>query len=316
LPQRTPGTSPDLPILGTGAFDWKGYDPATHTASWLPFDRHPHVIDPDYLVSWNNKQAPRWAAADDHWAYGPIYRSQLIEDRIKAGIAHGHKLTIAQLVQSMDEPATEDIRAVKLMPILLRALGKPRSPALGQAIAELRAWAKAGGHRRDLDKNGHDEFTPAIELMDAWWPRLLTAEFQPMLGPQGLGAIEAITPFGGTDFADGWWGYTSKDLRHLFKIGHERGKYSQIYCGNTKGAHRKPGALQRSCRRLLQSTLATAMTVSPQQTYGATCPDHPEPVCADQNTFIEASAITIPAFPYQNRPTFQQVVTLTRSLPR
>jgi acyl-homoserine lactone acylase PvdQ len=316
LPQRAPGTSPDLPILGTGAFDWKGYDPATHTASWLPFDRHPHVIDPDYLVSWNNKQAPRWAAADDHWAYGPIYRSQLIEDRIKAGIAHGHKLTISQLVQSMDEPATEDIRAVKLMPILLRALGKPRSPAVGQAIAELRAWAKAGGHRRDLDKNGHDEFTSAIELMDAWWPRLLTAEFQPMLGPQGLGAIEAITPFGGTDFADGWWGYTSKDLRRLFKIGHERGKYSQIYCGNTKGAHRKLGALQRSCRGLLQSTLATAMTVSPQQTYGATCPNHPEPACADQNTFIEASAITIPAFPYQNRPTFQQVVTLTRSLPR
>jgi hypothetical protein len=58
------------------------------------------------------------------------------------------------------------------------------------------------------------------------------------------------------------------------------------------------------------------MTVPPQQTYGATCPNHPEPACADQNTFIEASAITIPAFPYQNRPTFQQVVTLTRSLPR
>ena len=26
-PQRAPGTSPDFPILGTGQFDWKGFDP-------------------------------------------------------------------------------------------------------------------------------------------------------------------------------------------------------------------------------------------------------------------------------------------------
>ena len=45
----------------------------------LPFDEHPHAVDQPYLVSWNNKQAPGWAAADDKYAYGPIYRSQLIE---------------------------------------------------------------------------------------------------------------------------------------------------------------------------------------------------------------------------------------------
>ena len=58
------------------------------------------------------------------------------------------------------------------------------------------------------------------------------------------------------------------------------------------------------------------MSVTPQQLYGASCPKDPEPACADQNTFTYASAITIPPFPYQNRPTFQQVVTLTRHLPR
>jgi hypothetical protein len=42
----------------------------------------------------------------------------------------------------------------------------------------------------------------------------------------------------------------------------------------------------------------------------------PEPACADQNTWTVAGAISLPSFPFQNRPTFQQVVTLTRKLPR
>jgi hypothetical protein len=58
------------------------------------------------------------------------------------------------------------------------------------------------------------------------------------------------------------------------------------------------------------------LTVPPQQTYGAVCPKDPEPACSDQNTYTYASAITLPPFPYQNRPTFQQVITLTKSLPR
>ena len=31
MPQRAKGTSPDFPILGTGQYDWKGFDPKTHT---------------------------------------------------------------------------------------------------------------------------------------------------------------------------------------------------------------------------------------------------------------------------------------------
>ena len=70
------GTSPDFPILGTGEYDWQGYNPSLHTLTVLPFAAHPHAIDPDFLVSWNNKQAPGWAAADDLYGYGPIYRSR------------------------------------------------------------------------------------------------------------------------------------------------------------------------------------------------------------------------------------------------
>jgi hypothetical protein len=167
-----------------------------------------------------------------------------------------------------------------------------------------------------MTQSGHDEFTPAIELMDAWWPKLLRAEFRPLLGTRGFDAITTMVGFGSTAFSEGWYGYVSKDLRRLFRIGSERGPYSRIYCGNAAGARFSAAALQRRCRVALQSSLAQALTVTPRQLYGRTCPRDPEPACADRNTWTYASAIMVPPFPYQNRPTFQQVVTLTQHLPR
>ncbi len=111
MPQRAKGTSPDFPILGTGQYDWKGFDPKTHTAEWLPFAKHPQAVDPRFLVSWNNKQAPGWAASDDKYGYGPILRSQMISDKVRAATKGNRKMTIAQLVQAMEEPATQDLRA-------------------------------------------------------------------------------------------------------------------------------------------------------------------------------------------------------------
>jgi acyl-homoserine lactone acylase PvdQ len=316
MPQRADGTSPDFPIVGTGQYDWKGYDPATHTADWLPFASHPHATDQDYQVSWNNKQAARWAAADDKWSFGPIYRSQLIQDRIKAGISNGRTMTTAQLVQAMEEPATEDVRAVKLLPLLLRAVGQPSDPALRAGVAELEAWYADGGHRRDLTGSGHDADTPAIELMDAWWPRLLHAEFGPMLGTEAVAAVQGMTGFGDTSFSDGWYGYVSKDLRRLFGTGAERGPYSRVYCGGLPEVALSTSTLRSRCRTALRSSLAAALTVTPRQLYGRVCAADPEPACADRNRFTYVSAITLPPFPFQNRPTFQQVVTLTRQLPR
>jgi len=191
FPRRARGTSPDFPILGTGKFDWKGFDPSTHEATWLPQSLHPHAVDQPFLVSWNNKQARGWAAADDKFSYGPVFRSQMIEQRVKDAIAGG-KVTLAQLVQSMEEPASQDLQAWALMPILRNALGNPSDPRLRQAINLLSTWAANGAHRRDLDRNGSDEDSDAIALMDAWWPRLVRAEFGPALGDTALvGSAEA-----------------------------------------------------------------------------------------------------------------------------
>ena len=224
-PQRADGTSPDFPILGTGDFDWQGYDPATHNLNLLPFEAHPHAIDPDYLVSWNNKQAPDWAAADDKYAFGPVYRSQMIERRVQQDIAAGRKMGIEQLVSAMDEPATTDVRMFALWPILRRVLGTPSDPQIRDAIAKLDGWYADGGQRKDLRNTGTYDHNDAITIMDAWWPKLLDAEFHPALGDDTFARLKLMLGFGAptpgrpaTDypsFSDGWYGYVSKDLRDL-----------------------------------------------------------------------------------------------------
>ena len=176
LPQRADGSSPDFPTLGTGEFDWKGYDPASHTQTPLPYSQHPNAVDPNYMVSWNNKQAPLWSAADDKYSFSSIYRSQMIEAGVKRALAGGGKMRIEQLISAMDEAATTDIRSFALWPILKKVLGAPSDPRLRDAIAKLDAWYADGGHRRDLNnrditKGGVYQHNDAVTIMDAWYPQ-------------------------------------------------------------------------------------------------------------------------------------------------
>ncbi|MEK6277434.1 MAG: penicillin acylase family protein [Actinomycetota bacterium] len=314
-PQRARGTSPDFPILGTGKFDWKGFDPSRYEARWLPQRKMPHAVDQKYLVSWNNKQAPGWAAADDLWEYGAVHRSQMIADKVRRGTKGKRKMTLAELVQAMELPATQDLRALKVLPIILRTIGRPKAPKLRAALADLRAWRRAGAHRRDLDKDGRYEFNEAVILMDAWWPKLVRAEFQPALGSAGLEAVEDIVPFGdhtrGTpgppSFFEGWWGYVSKDLRGLFGK-RVRDPLSRHYCGKNS---------RKRCRAALQNSLREALDVTPAQLYGfGDCESDPQPSCFDRNTSTIASGLSIDPQPFQNRPTFQQTVSLSGGVPR
>jgi Penicillin amidase len=317
MPQRARGTSPDFPILGTGQYDWQGYKPATHTAEWLPFAKHPQAVDPAYLVSWNNKQAPEWAAADDKYDYGPVQRQQMIADHVRGDIKGNKKATIAQLVQAMEESATEDLRGDKILPLLFEGIGTPKSAKLRKALAELKTWRAHGSHRRDLARAGEDEETRAIELMDAWWPKLLEAEFKPALGQKAYeqleGMLETGSYTGGSptepSFDDGWWGYVSKDLRDVFGPT-PQAPWSREYCG---------GGSKTKCRQVLEKSLTEALKVTPAALYGGgdgVCATDPQPSCFDANRSTETAGIPLGAFPFQNRPTFQQVVTVTRKLGR
>ena len=326
LPVKARGVSPDFPVLGTGKYDWKGFNPTLHTEDDLAFNEHPNAINPPFLVSWNNKQAPNFAAADDKYAFGSIYRMQLIRNFIEKDIAGGKKMGIEQLISAMDEAATQDIRVVELWPILKELLGTPSNPKLQEAIAELESWYTAGGHRRNLaSKNYEDpgtyEHNEAITIMDAWWPKLLEAEFRPELGNEAFDALQGMLSFDGPypggepeapDFADGWFGYVSKDLRDVLAAAKgapaPTAPYSRLYCGN--------GSFE-TCQHALQNSLLEALSETPAQIYGhGACAENAQASCYDMNRFISVSGIELPAFAFQNRPTFQQIVELTKTLPR
>ncbi len=42
------------------------------------------MINQRYLANWNNKPAPGYRAADSNWEYTSIYRSEPLDDRIRA----------------------------------------------------------------------------------------------------------------------------------------------------------------------------------------------------------------------------------------
>ena len=65
--------------------------------------------------------------------------------------------------------------------------------------------------------------------------------------------------------------------------------------------------------------LYPATKVSSKQLYGGgngACASDAQPSCYDQNRPNQTSGIELGPFPFQNRPTFQQVVTFSGHRPR
>jgi hypothetical protein len=156
--------------------------------------------------------------------------------------------------------------------------------------------------------------------MDAWWPRLVREMFAPRLGRAAFDALGTVLPVGddveGADpnapaYSQGWWGYVSKDLRRIFPSSKKQRRPSgwhYRWCGS--------GGPKR-CRAALERSLREALAVSKADLYGrGDCAKDADAECFDRNRSTTAGAVGLPAAPFQNRPTFQQVVELTRRLPR
>ena len=194
---------------------------------------------------------------------------QLIRNFVEADIAGGKKMERgAARAARWTRPATQDIRSVQLWPTIKERSGHRQVPQLQEAIAKLDAWYADGGHRRDLNNTsisspGTYQHNDAITIMDAWWPKLLAGRVPSGARRHGLRrAARACSRSGrpnpgrepaAPDFADGWYGYVSKDLRDVFAANGAgttpRGAYSKLYCGG--------GSLE-VCRAALQSSLSEA----------------------------------------------------------
>ena len=157
FPEHAAGSNPDLPIWGTGQWDWKGFDPRTHDYDRLPASANPRSIDPaqGYLVNWNNAIAHGWRVAAGDWENGPVVRATMLQDDLGAALRSG-PVDLAKLTDMVTGPSlTSDLRGMAVWPWLHDVLGNGGSnPQLQQLIALLNGWAQAGAQRRSTTAGG------------------------------------------------------------------------------------------------------------------------------------------------------------------
>ncbi|MGH3313704.1 MAG: penicillin acylase family protein [Streptomyces sp.] len=307
-PVRSANTDPDQPIRAEAAYEWKDWDPVANTSAVTPPREHPQSVDQDYYVNWNNKQAKRFSAG---WGNGSVHRADLLDKRVSALVDEGG-VTRTKLVQAMEEPAAADLRAEKVLPVILDVIGSAEvtDPELAATVEKLRAWQESGSLRREAAQgDGKYAHAEAIRVLDAWWPLLVESEFKPALGDGLFKALTAVasvdeSPSGdqahkGSSFQHGWWSYVDKDLRSVLGRNVES-PLDRTYCG---------GGSLSECRQLLLSTMAEAAATPAAETYpGDSSCEAGDQWCADSIVHRAMGGITVPGIAWQNRPTYQQVV--------
>ncbi|MFG3498361.1 penicillin acylase family protein [Streptomyces sp. NPDC047928] len=312
-PVRAAGVDPALPVTAQPAYEWQDFDPAHNTAAYTPFDRHPRSIGQDYYVSWNNRQAKGYNTAA--FGFGSVHRGDLLDQRVKRLVAQGG-VTRSSLTRAMAEAGVTDLRGEQLLPELLAVVRSApvTDPRLTTAIQRLEAWAAAGAPRKETAPGsrayGHAD---AVRIMDAWWPRLIEAEFRPGLGDELYAALTASLSIdespgaqhgptgahGGSAFQYGWWGFADKDLRLV--LGRPvADPPARAYCGDGDLA---------ACRAVLLTALGQAAASPATEVYpGDDSCAAGDQWCADALIHRALGGITHPAAHWQNRPTYQQVV--------
>ncbi|POX51780.1 penicillin acylase family protein [Streptomyces sp. Ru72] len=315
-PVRASGVDAEFPVWAQAAYEWRNWDPATNTADYTAPSQHPNSIDQDYYISWNNKQAKDYTAAP--WGEGSVHRGNLLEDRVRKLVAAGG-VTRSSLVKAMADAALADLRAEDVLPRLLKVVGSSpvTDPTAAAAVGKLQAWVSAGARRTETSAGSKTYAdADAIRILDAWWPLLVKAEFQPGLGsdlytafgnnlPIDESPSAAHGPTGshaGSSFQYGWWSYVDKDIRAV--LGEPvQGPLAQKYCG---------GGSLSACRDVLISTLKQAAGMTASQVYpGDDQCSAGDQWCADSIVQRTLGGIKHGRISWQNRPTFQQVVEYT-----
>ncbi|MFF3655458.1 penicillin acylase family protein [Streptomyces olivochromogenes] len=315
-PVRAAGVDAEFPVWAQAAYEWQNWDPTTNTASYTPPSAHPNSIDQDYYISWNNKQAKDYTTAP--WGDGSVHRGNLLEDRVKKLVAAGG-VTRSSLTKAMADAALADLRAEDVLPKLLKVINSSTvtDTTAAAAVTKLSDWVTAGAKRKETSAGSKAYANAdAIRILDAWWPLLVKAEFQPGLGTDLYTAFSNNLPIdespsaahgptgahAGSSFQYGWWSYVDKDIRAV--LGESvQGGLSQKYCG---------GGTLSACRDALISTLKTAAGLTAAQVYpGDDQCSAGDQWCADSIVQRTLGGIKHGKITWQNRPTYQQVVEYT-----
>jgi acyl-homoserine lactone acylase PvdQ len=298
LPIRAPATDSALPTIGTGEFDWRGF---------LPFARHARGMNPPsgVILNWNNRSSADVGAADSNFSYGSVHRVDLL----RAAVAAHTKHTLATLTGAMNKAATQDLRVVRVWPVIKAVLqtGAAPSARAEAATSLLDNWRLNGSSRLDRDLDGRVD-DPGAAVMDAAWPRIADAVMTPVLGPlvARLAAVHGRSDDagpGGSSYRSGWYGYVDKDLRTL--LGRAvQARYHFSYCG---------AGVLATCREALWSAIDAA-AARLETTQGPAPSSWRADAVAERIRFT--SGVLPDTMRWSNRPTFQQLMSFTGHRPR
>ena len=235
-PIRPANVDPGLLTKGTGKFEWRGFlKPMAHI--------HGKDNKSGFMTNWNNGAARGFGAADDQWdRNGSVGRVNLLNFNLKRLEKKG-KWSPASIASAMNASATDDVRAIVMLPLLdklLRGTTAP-SPMAQQMLDLMNQWRQHGGNRLDLNGDGNIDY-PGAAIMDAAYPNIVDNEMAARLGQTLLPQLDNLSPRfdappGGQ--YSGWYQYFDRDIRALLnrkgkgKKGKKRlpDQFNLTYCG-------------------------------------------------------------------------------------
>lgn len=288
-PVRAPGTRNDLPVWGTGEWEWRGrLDPRLQ-----PFEIRPAK---GFTQSWNNIPAPGWTG-EGWWGGNVRHRADALEDRF----ADARGLTVDEAVKRHQDAATEDVEAVTLVRATERLLGPAPAPTRSADAARrmLREWVAAGGHQRDANRDLQVD-AAAATLVVPFTDALLERTYKARLGAEAVRLIpisENRPGVTGSAYQSGWF---SPLARELDRAGGTAARPAGVpaMCGDGSAA---------SCRALVWDALGAAYerTRRSQPLWLRNSPTRWRMMSA---SILFVPVVTLPtAMRWQNRPTFEQV---------
>jgi acyl-homoserine lactone acylase PvdQ len=298
-PIRNPNVDPGLPTKGTGQFEWRGF---------LPAMAHMHGKDnkQGYITNWNNGAARGFGAADDSWMqFGSVGRINLLNFNLKR-LAKKGRWSPATVASAMNAAATQDVRAIVMVPLLAKLLrgSQAPTPQAAQMLSLLQQWRAQGGNRLDLNGDGLIDL-PGAAIMDAAYPNIVNNELAARLGQSLLPELNQLAgrwdaPPGGQ--FDGWYQYFDRDIRGLLaKKKRLPDQFSLTYCGK--------GHLGLCRSEVWTAIQAAANQLTAQQGTSDPAAWRASAV-ADQFSYTPLPLVTSP---YSNRPTgIQQVISFRK----
>ena len=316
-PRHAKGADVDLPFWGTGKADWQGFDPESYNFRAIPASHRPRAVNPHdgFIISWNNKEARGWRKGPREWSNGPVHRAMILQHRLFDQVrGEGGHVDLTGLTRAVNLAATTDLRGEDLWPWMERMIGNRGGDRTRMLVGVLQSWHRSGANR--LDSNGDNvyEHSGAVALMDAWWPKFVTAEFEPVLGTKLFEFVrDRVLGLG-----DGGWDWGSqvqKDLRNVLGLP-EKDRYSRIYCGGPSKPPKTRGEIRRA-RRACGTVVLQTLREAYKEASAAQGSDDPADwkvyaTCDDPDTCDEivpntSGAVDTPPFPWQNRGTFHQI---------